>query len=92
MKKLLSLVMVLVLSLALAACSDATTGNPDSAGNTDTSTAGSSDTSSDSGSQADEQTPETITIKSLNASQKEADQNQQAAVRILLRPECNIYG
>lgn len=73
MKKLLSLVMVLVLSLALAACSDATTGNPDSAGNTDTSTAGSSDTPSDSGSQADAQAPETITIKSLNASQKEAD-------------------
>ena len=73
MKKLLSLVMVLVLSLALAACSDATTGNPDSAGNTDTSTAGSSDTPSDSGSQADAQAPETITIKSLNASQEEAD-------------------
>ena len=73
MKKLLSLVMVLVLSLALAACSDATTGNSDSAGDTDTSTAGSSDTPSDSGSQADAQAPETITIKSLNASQEEAD-------------------
>ena len=73
MKKLLSLVMVLVLSLALAACSDATTGNPDSASDTDASTAGSSDTPSDTGSQADAQAPETITIKSLNASQKEAD-------------------